>query len=544
MAILHPETFDLLRQDAGLFRELDVLERLQQSLPANYEIFHSVSWFSVHESHDYHGEIDVVVMSPEGNLLLVEVKAGDVILRGGEMFKMYSSGESNVSRQCKLQYSAMLNRLKEAKLQAYLTNCLVLPDYRIDNANLIAFPRERIISAEDFDNLGSRLLDILRSVSGREDVEVVRHFLKNEFQVTPDLTVLKGQVGSASHKLAEGMTLWVPRITSPSGAIRIQGTAGSGKTQLALQLLSDAVANNEKCLYVCFNRSLADHMGHIAPARAQVTNFHELSVDHYRRSVGEPDFTDPEIFSNAASSYIEYVSSQEPKFDLIILDEGQDLEPDWVACFVGQLKDNGRLYLMEDNDQRLYARDEFDLDGAVLVTSQENFRSPLAICQMINAFGLSSKQVQAKGPYKGALPEFRVFNNDDELLRMTAQAVDSLLDRGFGLADIVVLTGRGRAKSKLLNTNVIGGFSTRHFTGRYTKDGDQIWSDGDLLTESVYRFKGQSAPAVVLSEVDFTEMTEIERKKLFVGLTRAQMAVEIVLSPTSESWFISKLSNL
>ena len=44
------------------------------------------------------------------------------------------------------------------------------------------------------------------------------------------------------------MSLWVPRITSPSGVIRIQGTAGSGKTQLALQLLSDAVINKQKSL--------------------------------------------------------------------------------------------------------------------------------------------------------------------------------------------------------------------------------------------------------------------------------------------------------
>lgn len=105
MAILHPENFDLLRQDAGLYRELDVIVRLEQYLPANYEVFHSVTWFSVHNTHDHHGEIDVVVMSPEGNLLLVEVKAGDVVLHAGEIFKMYNGTESSVSRQCNMQYS-------------------------------------------------------------------------------------------------------------------------------------------------------------------------------------------------------------------------------------------------------------------------------------------------------------------------------------------------------------------------------------------------------------------------------------------------------
>lgn len=538
MAILHPQNFDLLRQDAGLYRELDVMERLKHSIPDSYEVFHSVSWFSVHNSHDHHGEIDVVVMSPEGNLLLVEVKAGDVILRDGEIFKLYNGSESSVSRQCNMQYSSMVRRLTDAKLRTFVTNCLVLPDYKIDGANIIGFPRERIINAQDYDSLGTHVLDILHSAPKREnDVDAIRHFLKNEFSVTTDLNVLKGQISTASHKLSDGMSLWVPRITSPSGVIRIQGTAGSGKTQLALQLLSDAVINKQKSLYVCFNRTLADHMRKIAPASVLATNFHELCVDHYRRVVNEPNFSDPDIFAKAANSYIEYASNQEPRYDLIILDEGQDLEPEWVASIVEQLKSDGRLYLMEDQDQRLYARDEYDLDGAVLVSSYENYRSPQAICQVINAFGLSSKPIQAKGPYKGESPDFHVYRSDDELMNMTASAVDSLLHRGFDLTDIVVLTGRGRIKSKLLNVDHIGKFSARHFTGSYTPDGDQIWTTGDLVTETVYRFKGQSSPAVVLSEIDFTDMTDIERNKLFVGLTRAQMAVEIVLSPTADECF-------
>jgi len=52
--------------------------------------------------------------------------------------------------------------------------------------------------------------------------------------------------------------------------------------------------------------------------------------------------------------------------------------------------------------------------------------------------------------------------------------------------------------------------------------------------ESVYRFKGQSAPAVVITEMDFAELDEAARRRLFVALTRAQMAVELVLSERAE----------
>lgn len=542
MAILHPQTFNQIRQDAGLFRELDVLERLKSSLPDNYEIFHSVSWFIVQDSHDKHGEIDVIVMSPNGNLALLEVKAGEVVLSNGEIFKTYPSGKSNVTKQCKLQYAAMVNRLTDAKLHPFITNCLVLPDYTIKCADLISFPKERIFSAEHYDYLGTHIVEMLRSAPNRESVDAVRHFLMNEFKVTPDLTTIKSQLGSVVQKLSDGLSTWVPRMNAPSGIIRILGTAGSGKTQLALQLLNDATQDKQKSMYICFNRSLADHMAKIAPPNAHTINFHELSIESYRRHVEEPDFSNAMIFELAINHYLEYIDTQPPKYDLIIIDECQDFQPSWVEAIISQLKAGGRLYLMEDPDQSLYERDEFDISDAVTVTCEDNFRSPHAICETINAFKLSSKAIRSHSPYKGNMPNFYAYKSDVDLVKSTALAVDSLIKKGFIASDIVILTGRGRAKSKLLNTDKIGNYTTKHFTGKYTSDGEPIWSNGELLTETIFRFKGQSAPAIVLSEIDFQEMTRIERNKLFVGLTRAQMAIEIVLSESSEQWFAEQLS--
>jgi hypothetical protein len=70
MGLLIPSDRPVLRQDAGLYREFDVLKRLQASLPDAYEIYHSVAWHCIHRGDDRHGEIDVVIMAPTGNLLL------------------------------------------------------------------------------------------------------------------------------------------------------------------------------------------------------------------------------------------------------------------------------------------------------------------------------------------------------------------------------------------------------------------------------------------------------------------------------------------
>jgi len=46
----------------------------------------------------------------------------------------------------------------------------------------------------------------------------------------------------------------------------------------------------------------------------------------------------------------------------------------------------------------------------------------------------------------------------------------------------------------------------------------------------VRRFKGQAAAAVVLTECDLAQLDEMNRRLLFVGLTRARVHLEWVIS--------------
>lgn len=330
MAILHPAVPNAVRTDSGRFRELDVLDRLQQSLPDGYELFHQLDWHSVQEGRDRHGELDIVILAPNGNLLILEVKAGDVMLRNGDIFKLYVASEHDVGRQCRIQYAAMVNRLKEAGLHPYLSNCLVLPDYRVGDTSILAFPRERIIDADSYDQLGRLAREFLAAGQGTANVADLRHFLKSEFRVTSDLNVLRDQVKAVSHRLADGLATWGTRITSPSGVIRVQATAGSGKTQMAVRLMEDAAQAGVSTLYTCYNRPLSDHIARLAPTRAHVTTYHELGVEHFRRRHREPDFTQPGIFSEIANAYLADSADFTPRYDLLIIDEGQDFEAAWV----------------------------------------------------------------------------------------------------------------------------------------------------------------------------------------------------------------------
>jgi hypothetical protein len=47
---------------------------------------------------------------------------------------------------------------------------------------------------------------------------------------------------------------------------------------------------------------------------------------------------------------------------------------------------------------------------------------------------------------------------------------------------------------------------------------------------------------VIVNEIDFAELTAQECRKLFVGITRAQLNLQIVLSAQDEACFASLLA--
>jgi hypothetical protein len=78
-------------------------------------------------------------------------------------------------------------------------------------------------------------------------------------------------------------------------------------------------------------------------------------------------------------------------------------------------------------------------------------------------------------------------------------------------------------------------------TGAFNKNENAQWTEGQLFAETVSRFKGQSAPVVVLCEVDFEELRERELRKLFVGFTRAQYKVVCLMSERAEAILMGKV---
>jgi len=362
-------------------------------------------------------------------------------------------------------------------------------------------------------------------------MEAVLAFFENRFRVEPDVSALAGRLQQTTTRMSSGLATWVPRIVAPSGVIRVVGTAGSGKTQLALRLLREADGAGRKSAYVCFNRPLADHIARVAPVRTLVETFHEFALRLARCSGMAVDFAATGAFETIAGRAVEVLGRADPDLDLLVIDELQDFQPEWVQAMLSRLRTDGRAALLEDPEQLLYAdRESFDIPEAVTVSSNENFRTPRNLVNLINALRLTGTEVAAFSPHEGNFPDPIVYESNEKVVPSTVQGVERCLKMGFGLEDIAVVSMRGRERSVLQGLDRLGSWTLRRFTGKYDEGGSALWTEGDLLIDSVRRFKGQAAPAVVLTECDLPQLDAINRRLLFVGLTRARMHLEWVVS--------------
>ncbi len=535
---------------------MEVLERLKLGLPDAYTLFHSVDWMRPTEAGTAHGEIDIAVVNQAGDLLLIEVKGGQVDFKPQGIFKTYHGGQvRNVANQVGLQYGSIRKRLNEMHLQVVVHQLLVLPHMNVESETA-QWPRERIVDAAQYPHLANQIQEMLGpGVWNGHTHEAVVSFLSNHFRVRVDVASVLRQAEHTTSVLSSGLATWVPRIHSAEGIYRINATAGSGKTQLALQLLNGAATDGLNAAYFCFNSPLAAVVARRVRPTVQAQTFHHYARLIYERLGYEADFTQPGIFVRMVAIAAEHLASPEvqPDLDLLVIDEMQDMDPEWAQALLNRLKPGARAYLFEDTDQMLYAdRVPFAVGGEVTVACADNSRSPQSVIRLINELKLTRNPINGLNPYRGTVADPRVYRSPQELLTLTAEAVKECLDMGFSLADIAVLSWRGRESSHALKGETLGAWKIRKATGQRGADGEETFTTGELLCETVHRFKGQAVGAVVLSEMEIGATRAIDEQtstraenhwhRLYVGLTRAQAHVAMVMNTETEQAMLRRIS--
>ncbi len=543
MARVIPDGWQALEATGAAGREIETLQRLAQSLPDAYTVYHAVHWTNLERGFSVYGEIDFAVVNRAGDLLLIEQKSGFLEETAAGLVKRYAEKAKSVPMQIARTVAALQAKLaKRPGCQgAHVDYLLYCPDYRVKQVETAGIAAQRIVDARQREHLAAFVQAALPPGEPAGRAAEVHRFLRDVIELETDVSALIGRAGALVTRIAGGLAHWARQLDFEPYRLRVEGTAGSGKTQLALAEYRDTLARGGRPLYVCFNRPLADHFLDIAPEGGWAGTLHML-CDQRVRAAGEmPDFTQPDAFERITARAAEVPVSENWLFDTVIVDEGQDFSEAWRDLALRHLRPGGRALWLEDPMQNLYGRLPVALPGWVVLRAKQNYRSPRLVVRMLQGLLPEGAGIEASGPLNDAGLEVLTYRDATGLREQVKEGIRLCLAAGYRKSDMAVVTYRGREQSLLFPYTQLGPHTLRTFTGGYDLLGHPQYTDGELLLETVYRFKGQAAPAIVFAEIDFEALDDKALRKLIVGATRAMMKLVLVVSERAAAALMASL---
>ncbi len=553
MARIVPDGWEALDFNAAALREIETL-RILARLPEDCTVLHGVHWTRIEHGCSVYGAIAFIVVGANGRVLLIEQKSGLLEETPDGLVKAHGTLRKKVATDILQSIAALQTRFAQSRhtrggamdLRLSIDYLLYCPDHRVRDIGRAGIAAERIVDAARAETLVDIVTDLITPTpaAGSADVATALRYFTDELLMVADVGTLIGRTDRWVTRLASGLAQSATQLEFTPFRLRVRGTAGSGKTQLALRVLDEASDAGWSALYLCYNRPLADHIATIAPAGTVVATFHGFGDRLLREGGRVPDFAAPDLYRDLEAAVIEARPDDDERFDVVIVDEGQDFTPQWRDAALRFVRPGGKAYWLEDPLQNLYGRPPVELDGWVTLNASVNYRSPRDIVDAVLPMlaraadpqtAASLMAIEAASPLSGSDLDIATWNEraDDPqraMLDVTMRAITKALAAGYRRGDIVLLTFAGRDHSALLAVDHLGPHALRRFSGGYDLFGTPVYTDGEVLAETIYRFKGQSAPCVIFTEIDFEAMDAKIVRKLFVGATRATTRLMLVMS--------------
>lgn len=306
--------------------------------------------------------------------------------------------------------------------------------------------------------------------------------------------------------------------------IVVTGGPGTGKTWLAMEHARQETIRGARAAVLCFNRALATSLRTVAakwPDEHQpafIGTLHHLALVWTGQSVPDPL---PEGFWDRLPAALTQAAKDRPedaRFDVVVVDEGQDYRSDWWPAVVSALADpEGQLVVFRDEEQTLFDSGPLPFPSLAEVELTENVRNTPQIAAALTALPGSAgpcRGVDGPVPLLHASPR-------DSVLEVADQVVADLCASGqWQQGDIALLTtwSRHPEQKRLADELGLEGYSAA-LAGR-----------SRLAVSTVMSYKGLERPVVVLAVNGFRE-PQRAADVLRVGMSRATHRLVVVADP-------------
>lgn len=524
----------------------DVLQEL--NLEDAY-VLHSLG-LPKHQSKLY-GEIDFVVVCKRG-VVCLEIKGGRVECREGKWFFIDRYGEKRQKpegpfAQVTGNMFSLLTELKNKfsnnpHMKNLLVACgVVFPDIEFKSTS------QEIIPEIVYDSRTTSVTEYIHSVfdywearhhretiklSKAEVNEIVR-FLRGNFTFIPTLRDRLNCVENRLIRLTNEQAQ-IMNALSMNSHLLIEGNAGTGKTLLAMNFAEKRVQKGDKVLYLTFNKNLSNSINaqkeHIE--NLKVINIHALfgeyvSVDTEKMNANPQKYFGEEL-PEAFFDWINELPEEavdELKYDLLVMDEGQDIiKPIYLYSLDVLLKgglEKGDWAVFYDEKQNIY-NSEYQ-DGMDLLLSYNSTKFRLFVnCR--NTIQIGTYSAKASGIDLGEFirengEEVQKINyqNQEEFKKKIKDIVKNLRKEKIAMRDILFLSPKRYKNSLMFEVGI---------------EVNELRDDMDISLDlpvyaTIQGYKGLDSKIVILVDVDNIYDENFSRY-IYIAATRARTLLYIV----------------
>lgn len=524
----------------------DVLQKLNMK---NAYVLHSLG-LPKHQSKIY-GEIDFVVVCDRG-VACLEIKGGRVECREGKWFFKDRYGVEREKPEGPFaQVTGNMFSLRDVLKKKFqnnkhmknlLTACgVVFPDIEFKSVS------QEIISEIVYDNRTEDITGYMNRVfdyweerqHGQPsrlspgDIRDIVQFLRGDFVFIPTLSDRLNSVEKRLVRLTSEQAQLMQAL-SLNKHLLIEGNAGTGKTLLAVDFAKKKAASGKKVLFLTYNKNLANNVIRQVDTieNLKVINIHALFGEYVAVDVKKmqenPNVYFSELLPEIFYEYLSELSDEELekiKYDLIIMDEGQDiLKPLYLYSLDTLLRGgfaNGDWAVFYDEKQNIYNPDYND--GMEILHGYNCTEFKLFVnCRNTVQIGTYSSKISGidLGEFireNGEEVQNISYEDDDDFKKKITGILKNLRKEKVDIRDVVFLAPKKYKNSKVAQAGI-----------EVNEIGDNFDSSKELpVYATIQGFKGLDSKIVILTDVEYIRKENLS-SFLYIAGTRARTLLYIV----------------
>lgn len=530
--------------------EIAVFEALKSNPGTDsWTVLHSVS-IARHRSQP-EGEADFIVVIPHIGILVVEVKSHRSVSYDSSGYWRLG-GDAPTTRSPMEQASGNMHSVR-AFLNGRTDLLQFVPVWRavwftaIERAELVAIAdridirRDDLLGLEDLDakQLPKALMRVLKhfATDHRAGLTYVDMFTPALATRVAEMLLPAVQVGDGSRirqaserqrsiEEATEQQAMIIRMLEEVPRVIIDGGAGTGKTHVATRVARRAANRDQRVLLTMFNIYLEEHLREVM--RGSEVEVRRIHAEMMRIAEVEPPAdADKDWWGETLpkAALARMGDGFEPPYDMLVIDEAQDLVPELTLdvldrLVVGGLQ-HGLVWAAGDfQRQGIHHRDvEADdslreffvrrMSGATPIRLDRNVRSTPELVAFIERLidgEYAAEVVREDAPLQSA--QLLRVADADEMDQTLPSVIEMLRQEGWQDSEILILSPYRMGSARRCSNPALA---------ELLSDTNEVGSG--IRFGTIHKFKGLEAPAVVLTDV--SAATEADRNLLYVGATRA-----------------------